>query len=131
MPFLIGNCIPESDPYWHCFILLLKILDIITAPVISKGQCSVLKNLIEEHHSMFKQLYKACSLMPKAHFMIHYPEQIIALGPMVCSWTMRYEAKLSLFKKASHLGNFKNIAKTLAKRHQQWMCYHLTSGKLL
>lgn len=65
------------------------------------------------------------------HFMVHYPEQILALGPMVCSWTMRQEAKLSFFKRASHLGNFKNIACTLARRHQRWMCYQSASGFFL
>ena len=61
----------------------------------------------------------------------HYPDQIIALGPMVQTWTMRHEAKLNLFKRASRLGNFKNIALTLAQRHQRWMCYYQSaSGEL-
>ena len=38
---------------------------------------------------------------------------------------MRYEAKHNFFKKlASNLGNFVDIAWTLASRHQQWKCYH-------
>lgn len=131
LPLIIGDCIPETNVYWKCFILLLKIIDILVSPVVSKGQCFVLKLLIEEHHSTFKELYTEAALMPKFHFMVHYPDQIIALGPMVRSWTMRYEAKLNLFKKASHLGNFKNIAYTLACRHQQWMCYQLASNNLL
>ena len=63
--------------------------------------------------------------------MVHYPAQILSLGPMVCTWTMRYEGKLQFFKRASHLGNFKNIALTVAQRHQRWMCYQLASGNLL
>ena len=63
--------------------------------------------------------------------MVHYPKQLIALGPMVRTWTMRCEAKLNLFKRAAHLGNFKNIALTLAQRHQRWMCYQSASGELL
>ena len=39
---------------------------------------------------------------------------------------MRYEAKHSFFKHLSGiLRNFKNISKTLAVRHQQYMCYHM------
>ena len=39
---------------------------------------------------------------------------------------MRYEAKHSYFKRmAGLLGNFKNIPKTLAQRHQQYMCYQM------
>ena len=41
---------------------------------------------------------------------------------------MRFEAKHRYFKQtAKVLGNFKNIAKTLASRHQRYMCYVLSS----
>jgi len=40
---------------------------------------------------------------------------------------MRYEGKHKYFKKmAQTIGNFKNIAKTVAVRHQRFMCYKLT-----
>ena len=42
---------------------------------------------------------------------------------------MRYEAKHKYFKKVSQvLGNFTNIAKTVAVRHQRYMCYKMTCG---
>ncbi len=45
-------------------------------------------------------------------------------GPLVCHWTMRFEAKHCYFKRiANRLGNFKNISYTLAARHQQLQCY--------
>ena len=131
LPFLIGDCIPEGDKYWNCFVLLLKIIGIMLSQTISKGQCSLLALLVEEHHTLFKELHSESAILPKSHFMIHYPEQIFALGLLVRSWTIRYEAKLSLFKKAARIGNFKNIALTLSQRHQHWMCYQLASGQLL
>ena len=40
---------------------------------------------------------------------------------------MRFEAKHKYFKKmAQTLGNFTNIAKSLANRHQRYMCYKMT-----
>lgn len=40
---------------------------------------------------------------------------------------MRFEAKHKHFKKiAQTLNNFINIAKTLAYRHQRFMCYKMT-----
>ncbi len=40
---------------------------------------------------------------------------------------MRYEAKNKYFKRtASCIGNFKNIEKTVASRHQRYMCYKMT-----
>jgi len=39
---------------------------------------------------------------------------------------MRYEAKHSYFKQLARvMGNFKNISKTLAGRHQHYMCYEM------
>lgn len=106
LPLLIGERVPEDNVAWKCFILLL---DILNCPVVTKGQGATLKLLIEEHHNIFKHLHSESSIVPKFHFMLHYPDQLISLGPMVRSWTMRCEAKLNLFKRAAHLGNFKYI----------------------
>ena len=49
-------------------------------------------------------------------------------GPLVCSWCMRYEAKHHYFKRlAVVLGNFINLAFSLAKRHQESLTYRLKS----
>ena len=57
--------------------------------------------------------------------MLHYPSQMQRLGPLLQSWTMRQEAKLSFLKRVSCQSNYKNICKTVAKKHQLWMCYQL------
>ncbi len=45
-------------------------------------------------------------------------------------WCMRYEAKHCYFKKwAKVMGNFKNITKTLANHHQQYICYLLAENE--
>ena len=131
LPFLIGDKILEDDVYWKCFLLLRKIVDIVLCPVVSSNTCISLKFLIREHHSQFVLLYGANTYIPKFHFLLHYPEQILAIGPMTTSWTMRHEAKLSFFKKASHLSNFKNISLSLANNHQRWMCYEMAVGKVI
>ena len=99
---ILGDTVPEENKHWKCFLLLLRICDIVFSPIIPKGYCSVLRILIEEHHSLFSKLYSNTSITPKFHFLVHYPDQIVALGPMVRYWTMRHEAKLCLFKKAAH-----------------------------
>jgi len=38
---------------------------------------------------------------------------------------MRMEAKNSNFKKVARIGNFKNIAYSVAKRHQRLLCCYL------
>ena len=44
---------------------------------------------------------------------------------------MRNEAKLNICKQAARLENFKNIAFSVANRHQHLLCYELSSAKLL
>ena len=131
LPFLIGDKIPEESEHWFCFILLKKIVDIVLCPVVSENQCSTLKILINEHHCKFVQLYGASFYIPKMHFLLHYPDQIQSVAPMVRTWTIRHEAKLNFFKQASHLTNFKNVAFALANRHQRWISYELASGNLI
>ena len=111
-------------------MLLRQIVDIVVSPIVSEGLCVTLKNLIDKHHSCFVSLYGADKYIPKLHFLVHYPAQILAIGPMVRSWTIRHEAKLNFFKQASHLSNFKNIT-CLANRHQRWICYEMASNTFL
>lgn len=65
------------------------------------------------------------------HYMVHYPSQVYRFGPLITTWTMRYEAKLNVLKKASRHRNFKNICYTVSKRHQHLLCYHLNCKSLL
>lgn len=131
LPFLIADKILEDDPHWKCFLILRKIIDIVLCPVVTRNLCSSLKLLIREHHNLFTSLYGYNSYIPKFHFLVHYPEQMELLGPMVRTWTIRHEAKLNFFKRVSCLANFKNVAFSMANRHQRWMCYELASGSLV
>ena len=94
LPFLIADRVPEGDKYWECFMVLRKIIDVILCPVQTSNRCSSLKLLIREHHTLFVSLYGQDTYIPKCHFLVHYPEQIELLGPMVRTWTIRHEAKL-------------------------------------
>lgn len=125
LPLIFGDVVPEGDRHWHLLLLLLHIINIVFAPSITEGMTVFLKHLIEEHHRLFTDLYPQNNLIPKHHFMIHYPECIRQIGPLVHVWSMRYEAKHKCFK--SSIKNFKNITKSLAKKHQIAIAYHWES----
>ena len=78
---------------------------------------------------MFKSLYPDKSIIPKMHYMVHYPSQILTFGPLIYTWTMRHGSKLSVLKRASSHRNFKNISYTVAKRHQHFLWYNLSSSE--
>lgn len=100
LPFLVGDKIPEGCEQWESYLMLLDILQIALSPTVSQGTVAYLRVLIEEHHLKFTQLYPHVSVIPKMHYMVHYPSQILALGPLMRTWTMRHEAKLSLLKQS-------------------------------
>ena len=129
LPFIIGPKVPEDNDHWKCFLLLRKIIDIVLCPTTSKSLSASLAFLINEHHGLFFSLYGKC--IPKMHFIVHYPKQMLALGPMIRTWTIRHEAKLNFFKQLTKLDNFKNICFSMANRHQRWACYELANGSIL
>ena len=47
----------------------------------------------------------------------------------VNSWCMRMEAKNSYFKQVARITNFKNVAYSVATRHQKLACGYLQSQK--
>lgn len=125
LPLLVGDRVPTDNPYWECYNLLLRVCDVCTSSSLTVDSAAYLEHLIEEHHTKFKSLYPNASIIPKMHFMVHYPQQIINYGPLVHTWTMRHEAKLRVLKRAARISNFKNVCQTVAKRHQHLMCLHM------
>lgn len=95
-PLLFGDLIETDDKHWHLLLLLLHI-NIVFSPVLSEGMTIYLKHLIIDHR-LFKQLFPEKNLLPKHHFMIHYPRSIRYIGPILHTWCMRYEAKHNFFK---------------------------------
>lgn len=130
---LIFTDIIESNPSeeWNIIISLLQIMSIVFAPRISHKQILELKELIFNHHLKFKTVFKK-NLLPKHHFMVHYPRIMEMFGPLINLWCMRYEAKHGYFKNmAIKLRNYKSLAVTLATRHQEMfsqigLCYSQT-----
>ena len=124
LPFLVGDHIDPNNEYWHLFILLREICSIIFAPVVTTGLSVLLKQVVIDHHLLFKKLYNR-NLIPKHHFMTHYARLMCLFGPISQLWCMRFEGKHNPFKRHAHIVcNFKNIAKTLAYKHQVQQLTH-------
>ena len=72
LPLLVAHCIPESDPYWICYIAVLNCLDYILAPALHIGQINYMEELIFEFITAYKMLNNSIHIKPKLHFAIHY-----------------------------------------------------------
>lgn len=75
---MIGKEIDHGDEHWRNFLLHLKIVDYVFAPVVTQTMAAYLRELIQDHHIAFKSLYTG-PIIPKMHYMVHYPEWMARL----------------------------------------------------
>jgi len=65
---IIGDFIPRNEAVWELYILLRKILDILTSPLLQRECCILLKTLVAEHHDLYIKFSKF-DLKPKYHYI--------------------------------------------------------------
>lgn len=117
LPFILHEYVDTSSEYWTCFTTLLEIVAICFSQTITYTEIIYLKQLIKDHLSLFKRLYEA-PIIPKQHYMVHIPSLSLMFGPLIRSWTMRFESKHTYFKAlARNTKNFKNLPYTLTSRY--------------
>lgn len=120
---LVGDLVDGQYAYLALIHILLDIIDILFAPKLTLSMTYRLEELISSHHELFHKLFPADSIIPKQHFLIHYPAKIRNLGPCVQYWCMRFESKHASAKEFCHLiRNFRNICKSIAYQQQMQLC---------
>jgi len=131
LPFLVGDLIPEGELAWQVILDLKEIVELAVAPCHTDETIAYLDIKVSEHRQRLLELNPEVKILPKHHYLEHYPHLIRCFGPLLGLWTMRFEAKHSFFKQvARHTNNFRNIARTLATKHQQFISYHIYSSRL-
>ena len=126
LSFAVGELVPEDNDVWQFYLLLRNIVDLILAPVISTGDVNMLSVIISEYLETRKRLFPEHTVKNKHHHLTHYPMLIKKVGPLSRLWCMRFESKHQRAKKLLHIsGNFKNIPKSCAVRHQLDLAYRL------
>lgn len=85
LPLMVGDLVPHTDEEWECFLLLLDVLQICVSPVVSVDLVAYLTLLIEMYLSAFHKCYPAKNIIPKQHYMTHFPSQILKY---VCAYVM-------------------------------------------
>ena len=125
-PLIVGDKVPKDFETWELYITLLQIYKLVNAPSISVDATYYLKSKITQHHQLFLNLFPEHHLIPKHHNIVHYPRLIRTLGPLTHYSCMRPEGKHKSFKHwAKICQNYKNIAKTLATKHQESQAFRI------
>ncbi|XP_037401910.1 uncharacterized protein LOC119265406 isoform X2 [Pygocentrus nattereri] len=126
LPFMIGDRVPEDDAVWQLLMALKDVVELVMAPVHTDETLGYMESKISEHRYRFLDVFPQETLKPKHHFLEHYPELTTSFGPLVALWTMRFEAKHRFFKRiVRQTGSFRNILRTMARKHQSMIAYHL------
>jgi hypothetical protein len=123
LPYFLLYASPEATAEHPDLISLMmkmvRITQLVVAPSISGDQVCLLTSEIEEYFRLRLVLFPNAQLLPKHHFLCHYPELICHYGPLGKFWTLPFEHKHQYFKiMIGHAKNFINESKLLAERHQ-------------
>ncbi|KAK7898452.1 hypothetical protein WMY93_019305 [Mugilogobius chulae] len=132
LPLIIGHLIPEDEEAWQLLLDLKDIVELVVCPVHTDDTIAFLQSRIYDHNHRFKDVFPDKRPLPKHHFVSHYPSLIRLFGPLALLWTIRFESKHTFFKSvARHTNCFRNIALTLANKHQVMMGHylHLSDGE--
>ncbi len=73
LPIVIGDLVPERDPYWENYLIMMRIADLLFTNKLYEDGVGYMAHLIQVHHTNFKHLYPGASIIPKMHFMLHMP----------------------------------------------------------
>jgi len=134
LPFIIMDLVQddiEGTEIHHrlmCHNLLLQVSNICFAYEVTDNHAYFLQGLIEMFLRNFTALYPGV-IVPKFHFLLHVPKQIIQFGPLRQQWCMRFEAVHAWFKSLARVvRSVKNIPWSLAYRYESLRCVQLNSA---
>ncbi|KAJ8027961.1 hypothetical protein HOLleu_30066 [Holothuria leucospilota] len=82
LPLIIGHKVPENNNFWELLLLLLDIIKLIMSASISEEESFALGAMIRDHHGLYLKIFPHMHLIPKHHFLLHYPRCIKLLGPL-------------------------------------------------
>lgn len=126
LPLIVGEKILESEPSWHVLLNLKDVVELVLSLSHTDVTVCFLESKISEYRQGFLNTFPQERLIPKHHFLEHYPQQIKDFCPLVSLWTMRFEAKHRFFKRVvRHTHSFRNILLSLAVKPQLLVAHHL------
>lgn len=120
LPLLMYGKIDCNDPHWTTYLSLLELMGICFAYKVSLSSIINLKRLIKEHLTSFKKVYPNARILPKQHYLVHLPTQIMMFGPLIRTWCMRFEGKQSYFKNMARTIKFQELTTVFSTKTSEY-----------
>ena len=73
---MLGNFVDDDDDHWECFLLLCTISNLVCA---FEADSIYLAWIIETYLESFRSIYPTVMIIPKMHYLVHLPDQIVKL----------------------------------------------------
>jgi len=134
LPRLLSSLVDLTieDPVWRMYLCLRDICDVVFAPAVDSKMLTDLEFLTSCFLELFVEQFGKNHVIPKHHYLLHYANHLRMFGPLRNMQCLRFEAKHRYFKNiAVSSKSFKNVTKTLAKRHQIRQSWELSSSTVL
>lgn len=130
LPFFVD--LAKSFSALKLYSLTREVMMYVFSRCISRTDLDFFEQKIVALRSYINAEFPEMRVITKFHFLIHYPTMMARYGPLRELWCMRYEAKHQYFKSlAKSIGNYVNIAYTLAIRHQMLQCHQFSDTEVL
>lgn len=130
LPLMISDLVDKNDSVWKFLIILSELIDACLQPSFTEIDLVALEELIKNHHEQYLQLFEI-HLLPKHHFIIHYPTVIRKLGPPRHLWAYRNEAKHKQSKIYANISTSRrNVQLSLAIKWQYNFAYFLFNRRI-
>lgn len=82
---MVGTLVPDDEPAWQLILNLKDIVILVVTPIHCAETIVYLEFKISEHQQLFREVFPHKKLLPKHHFLEHYPENIKCFG-LVALW---------------------------------------------
>ncbi|XP_052130801.1 uncharacterized protein LOC113210708 [Frankliniella occidentalis] len=128
-PFIIGKdrILDASDSHWQLYLSLKEICEYVCAPSVTLQQVAHAKGLISEYMQQRQEILQT-QAKPKHHFVSHYADLIVLMGPIMHLFTLRFESAHTFFKRVARTcKNFINLGITMSEKAALYFCY-LSTG---
>lgn len=112
----------EHDTFYDLVTELISIVQLLFSLVISVDTVNLLRNLIADHLTRFKESFPSTNIIPKQHYMIHMSSMIKQLRPLIRHSCFAFESAHHYFNRIARKQNFKNLTKSLVERWQMNEC---------